>query len=519
MEKAAIFVGKSSAPARFIMVKNRFIWLIISSLALLAVFETLWLRQVWKEQYNDLRQQTDYVFQRTVVALQDSLVQRSMARNNVRLSDVALPRMRTHWNTPGLPPPGATPMQFESKTNLIVRVENKSGDDRFRPDSFRYDKVQVFIATTDSNPTVPGSGMDRLLLNLPQRMHLAGDGEKVFRIEKDTLSNIELEKTYRENLLAASISLPFQLYQADSLPVPITDAGMITQPAYAGILAPRFYTARFSDYNGYLLQQMLPDAAFALLLFGVTAAAFFLIYRSLCEQQRLTQLKNEFISNVTHELKTPITTVGVALEALSDFEALRDPDKTREYLALSKLELDRLSLLVDKVLRLSMFEQQEQRLQPEQLDLVALTRQVIAAMTLQAGRTGAVIHFAALEGEDFSISGDKLHLSSVIFNLLDNALKYGGPAPEIWVALEKTAGTIRLSVQDNGIGIPPEYQARVFDKFFRVPAGDRHDVKGHGLGLSYVAQVLRQHGGTIRVESEAGKGSVFIVELPRYPPA
>lgn len=495
------------------MIKNRFIWLIVSSLALLAVFETLWLRQVWKEELQNLRQQTDYVFQRTVIALQDSLVRRSLEKHPVDCPDsLPLPAMSgIRWNMPAGPPP----VRLETNSKVILRL-NRESDDRLRADTVKHSQIRVFIATTDSQPPAAGSGMDRLLLNIPGRLRMDGsDPEQIFRIEQDTLSVADLETAYRRNLLEAAVPLSFQLQQTEAMPAPQTEAaGLSTQPAFAGILSPRFYTANFPEYQGYLLRQMLPDAAFALLLFGVTAAAFLLIYRSLRQQQRLTQLKNEFISNVTHELKTPITTVGVALEALSDFEALRDPDKTREYLALSKLELDRLALLVDKVLRLSMFDQQEPRLQTEPLDLDTLTRQVIAAMTLQANRAGATIRFEPAADQDFTCSGDRLHLSGVIFNLLDNALKYGGDAPEICVSLEKTAATIRLQVQDNGPGIPPEYQSRVFEKFFRVPMGDRHDVKGHGLGLSYVAQVLRQHGGGIRVESTPGKGSVFTVELP-----
>lgn len=496
------------------MFKNRFIWLIVSSLALLVFFETLWLRQVWKERYEDLKQRTDLIFQRTVVALQDSLVRRSMARSNFKPDSIGLPSFAGHWeHKPVVPPPGIAPVQFETKSNMVIRIEGNH-DDRLQRDSIRYNSMQVFIATTDSLAPGPGSGMDRLLLNLPTKMRRIRGGEQVFRIEKDTISTAELKHAYQSGLAGIGILLDFQLHQTDSLPFHLTTPGLATQPAFAGILAPRFYAALFPEYKGHLLRQVLPDVALALLLFGVTAAAFALIFRSLRQQQRLTQLKNEFISNVTHELKTPITTVGVALEALSDFEALRDPDKTHEYLSLSKLELDRLSLLVDKVLRLTMFEQQEQRMQAEPLDLAAITLQVVAALTLQAGRAGAVIHFDKPETGDFSFTGDRLHLSGVIFNLLDNALKYGGSAPEINVSLEKTPETIRLRVQDNGAGIPPEYQSKVFDKFFRVPAGDRHDVKGHGLGLSYVVQVLRQHGGTIRVESEVGKGSVFIVELP-----
>ena len=189
-------------------------------------------------------------------------------------------------------------------------------------------------------------------------------------------------------------------------------------------------------------------------------------------------------------------------------------EKTREYLTLSKLELDRLSLLVDKVLRLSMFEETEPHLQPEPLDLGALALQVTAAMALQAERAGARIHTDGLKQHEFIVLGDRLHLSSVIFNLLDNAIKYTSGTPDIHIAIEKTPEIVRLCVRDNGIGIPPDYQDKVFEKFFRVPSGGTHNVKGHGLGLSYVSRVVRQHGGDIRLESIPGRGSAFVVELP-----
>lgn len=493
-------------------------YLIIASLLLLGIFEVLWLRKVWREQYDGLKQETEYIFQRTVANLQDSLVRRSMARNNIQPDSVMLERLPVHWNTRIAATNSLPPLRMESKTNMVVRLEGKP-DDRLLRDTVQYSKVQVFIATTgDSLPTQPASGVDRLLLNLHGHLRQAGTNQQVFQIQKDTLTLAELNSAYRRALRAAGIPLPFTLvqFQHDSVPPTLPQTGGITtQPAFAGLLEPRFYTAVFPEYRGYVLRKMLPSGAFALLLFGMTTAAFALIYRGLQQQKRLTRLKNEFISNVTHELKTPITTVSVALEALSDFEALQDPVKTREYLALSKLELDRLSLLVDKVLRLSMFEQQEHRLKPEPLDLAGLVRQVGTALRLQAERVGASIRFDIPDSDDFTLTADRLHLSSVLYNLFDNALKYGGANPDILVSLEKTPGGIRLRVRDNGIGIPPEYQSKIFDKFFRVPSGDnRHDVKGHGLGLSYVAEVVRQHGGSIRVESEVGNGSTFIVDLP-----
>ncbi len=498
--------------------KQRPLWLILISLISLGVFEGIWLRKVWQEQYDNLVQETDYVFQQTVSTLQDSMVRRSLVKSGMAETalDSCYPPLPFKNNEMPLPPEGqlVPRIPLRGDAQMVIRMGDKANF-TVKEDSIRYDQVQVFIATaTDSFPADLSKRADRQLIRLTQQMSGTDNFNQIFRLQKSTISITELENSYRENLRKAGIALPFEIIHRDSLPFVPAAGAILTQPAVAGLLVHRFYAAHFGDYQMFLLRRSLPALFFALLLFGITSVAFLLIYRSLRQQQRLTRLKNEFISNITHELKTPITTVGVALEALSDFEALQNPEKTREYLSLSKLELDRLSLLVEKVLRLSMFEEQPPSLKPETIDLAALLRQVVAAMTLQAERAGAVITVNIPEDSDFTFQGDRLHLSSVIFNLLDNALKYTEGKPLIVITLEKQPGTILLSVRDNGIGIPADLQARVFDKFFRVPRNNRHDVKGHGLGLNYTAHVVRQHGGTIRVESTEGEGTVFTVELP-----
>ncbi len=480
---------------------QRFLWLIFSSLALLAVFQSLWLRQVWREQRDALRQETDYIFQKTVMALQDSLVRRNMARDG--LNPDSFPQ-------PPFPGPMLNQWQFRQDAQTVISLKTKA--ENLHPDSIKYEQVQIMVTTDDSLPEAEPR-FDRLLARIP---HPAAGGPRrfLFTVAKDTIATDSLKSAYRTALAAAGIRLDFQLEQSDRPPASSSE-GIRTEPAFSGVLTQRFYTAEFPSYQGYLANEILPHILFSLLLFGVTAVAFGLIYKSLRQQQRLTALKNDFIGNITHELKTPITTVGVALEALSDFEVLKNPDQTREYLSISKLELERLTLLVDKVLRLSMFEDKQLRLQPEPLDLVALVRQVLNAMKLQAESAGTKIYFEPEGDGSFPVNGDRLHLTSVVFNLVDNALKYRGKeSPEIRVSLRSLQDDkICLTVQDNGIGIAPEYQPKVFDKFFRVPAGNVHNVKGHGLGLSYVANVVQQHGGSIRVESELGKGSRFVVEL------
>jgi two-component system phosphate regulon sensor histidine kinase PhoR len=252
---------------------------------------------------------------------------------------------------------------------------------------------------------------------------------------------------------------------------------------------------------------------FSLLLLGVTIAAFVLLYRNMIKQHRLSALKNEFISNITHELKTPIATVGVAIEALKNFNALDDPKRTREYLDISQNELQRLNLLVDKVLKLSVFENKAIELRKEVFDLKQLTEEIMNTMRLQFEKYRATVSLQA-EGDNYSLEADKLHITSVIYNLLDNALKYSKENPVIEVNILSHEQYISLSVKDNGIGIPPEYRKKVFDKFFRVPMGDKHNIKGYGLGLSYVSEIASRHHGYITVDSELGKGSTFTVNIP-----
>jgi two-component system phosphate regulon sensor histidine kinase PhoR len=231
------------------------------------------------------------------------------------------------------------------------------------------------------------------------------------------------------------------------------------------------------------------------------------------KQQRLAALKNEFISNITHELKTPIATVGVAIEALKSFNAIHDPQRTKEYLDISQNELQRLNLLVDKVLKLSMFEKKEIELKYETVNLKELLEEVLASLRLQIEKYRAEVSVNC-EG-DCMLRADRLHLMSVIFNLLDNALKYSKENPVIKVDLEEKENDIQMKVADNGIGIAPEYRTKIFDKFFRVPHGDTHNAKGYGLGLSYVAHVVKKHKGVIDVESKEGEGTTFTISLPK----
>jgi two-component system phosphate regulon sensor histidine kinase PhoR len=282
-----------------------------------------------------------------------------------------------------------------------------------------------------------------------------------------------------------------------------------------GLLHPITYRLELHQTQPYLLRRILSPIFLSLFIVGFTILSFILLYRNLLRQRRLAEIKNELISNITHELKTPIATVSVAIEALRSFNASIDPQRTKEYLDISHNELQRLSLLVDKVLKLSMFEKKEVELRYEHLDMKDLVEEVTASMRLQFEKYGADV---AVQTEgNTALEGDRLHLVSVIFNLMDNALKYSAGKPEILIQTKDLPGQVQLRIRDNGIGIPKEHHSRVFEKFFRVPSGNLHNAKGYGLGLSYVAQVVAKHKGNIRIEPGMDGGSCFVITLPKNP--
>ena len=327
---------------------------------------------------------------------------------------------------------------------------------------------------------------------------------------KDSVTVKEVTVAYNDKLKEEKIKgLLFAVSRLDSSHANSLNSNEVT----IGIAKPLVYHLSLENKVSYILKKLSLPILFSILLVGVTVISFVLLYRNLVKQKRLSELKNEFISNITHELKTPIATVGVAIEALKNFNAIQDPQRTKEYLDISQNELQRLSLLVDKVLKLSRFEKKEMELKKEQFDCRQLTEEVMNSMRLQFEKYHAKVTLHT-EGNNFMVEADKLHLTSVVYNLLDNSLKYSRESPVIDVQLKANPESIELSVTDNGIGIASTYKEKIFDKFFRVPTGDKHNIKGYGLGLSYVAEVIKRHHGNVHVESELGKGSTFTARFP-----
>jgi two-component system, OmpR family, phosphate regulon sensor histidine kinase PhoR len=326
---------------------------------------------------------------------------------------------------------------------------------------------------------------------------------------QDSINVQEIQTVYREKLKEQKISIPFSVAK---VPTPDTDQPEHNQVTL-GFRKPVTFQLNLGNTLPFLLKRLTAPILFSLFLVGFTILSFSLLFRNLMRQRKLAEIKNDFISNITHELKTPIATVSVAIEALRSFSSSIDANRRKEYLDISANELQRLSLLVDKVLKLSMFEKREIELKYEPLDMKLLVDEVCTSLRLQFEKRKACVHVSS-DGNT-SIEGDRLHLVSVIFNLVDNALKYSGDKPHIEINVKDANNFVILTIADTGIGISPEYHGRIFEKFFRVPTGNLHNAKGYGLGLSYVAHVIDKHHGDISVDSLEGKGTKFIISLPR----
>jgi signal transduction histidine kinase len=513
--------------------KNRHIiaiLLIISSIALLLFFQAFWLRKVYFEQTELIRKEADNIFQKTMTALQDSLIQSTIVPlQNQKEAKIKITRefdtlkntdfrslnkiKRLDWklNKKGSPPN----LHFRTSDQVLVIGDSSSNTTTFsspiKADTLKSAQIQVFVGASpnhDSLGKIAGNIVSQVIRTPNVKNY-------VITLKHESLQLKGVTQAYQRALNKASLPIQFQVFEIKNPQKKPVFSGLITTEFHCiPFFSDLSFIAQLSDYQWFILKKISPQIIFSLILLSITCLAFYWIYRSMRQQQILTDLKNDFIRNVTHELKTPITTVSVAIEALQNFNVLENPPLTQEYLEISKSEINRLSLLVDKILKTAVFEQKGVDLKAESIDLKALIQQILNSLKLQFEKYKAVVDFE-IEGQDFVIQGDMIHLTNVIYNLLDNALKYSPENPIIQIKLQESDNQMVIKIKDFGIGIEKEHQSKIFDKFFRVPTGDVHTIKGYGLGLSYVKSVILQHQGYISVESEKSKGSLFSINLPK----
>jgi two-component system phosphate regulon sensor histidine kinase PhoR len=304
-----------------------------------------------------------------------------------------------------------------------------------------------------------------------------------------------IEKTGQYQAQLLKNSFVFTLYPNEFL----------TNPNYLMIYFP--YEIRF------LLKEMSSIILISLILIIILMMLFTYVIKVIVWQKKLSEMKNDFINNMTHEIKTPISTISLACEALSDQSVKKHEALAENYLKVIYDENKRLADITEKILQAAIFDQGELNLKLEMINIEEVIDNVINNIGIQVEvKDGKIIR--DFRASKTAITADKMHITNVISNLVDNANKYSPKRPVITIISENYSDGVRISIEDNGIGISKENQKKIFDKLYRVPTGNIHDVKGFGLGLSYVKAVIEKHNGKITVDSDLRKGSTFRVYLP-----
>lgn len=273
---------------------------------------------------------------------------------------------------------------------------------------------------------------------------------------------------------------------------------------------PGYLVVHFPGQVGYMWRSVLPTLLGSILFSGVILFCFAYTIQVILEQKKLSEIKNDFINNMTHEFKTPIATISLAADSIGNPMILHKPEKVQRFANIIKAENKRMNKQVEKVLSMALLDKKEVNLMVKPINVHDIISRAVDNISLQVEKKDGQI-LQDLKAENAIIEADETHISNVIHNLLDNANKYTPEKPEISVHTRNVDGGVQIMIKDNGLGMSKEQRRKIFDKFYRVHTGNRHDIKGFGLGLSYVKAIIAEHKGDITVQSELGKGSKFIL--------
>ncbi len=347
------------------------------------------------------------------------------------------------------------------------------------------------------------------------------DKEIEERISRDLLDSL-LETEFKSK----GISTPFEYGVSDgnknlvfcanqSKQEQIIKEGFIANlfPSDVLVKKPNLLYVFFPNQKAFILSQMALVLGSSVLLIALIIACFAYSVHIIISQKKLSEITNDFINNMTHELKTPISTVSLASEALLDPDMQKIPNQLNRYVGIIKEENTRLGEQVEKVLQIARLDRKDFSLQLKKIEVHTLIEKAMNSIALQIeDREGRII--SSFKAQNAVIEADEEHLLNIIKNLLDNANKYSPGNPEISIQTKNVNKGVRITISDKGQGISKDKINKIFDKFYRVSSGNIHDVKGFGLGLSYVKSMVEAHKGSITVKSELNKGSSFSIFLP-----
>lgn len=343
--------------------------------------------------------------------------------------------------------------------------------------------------------------------------------QRVNRLMLDSL----LKKSLRERGIGIAYEFAIQndvhksiLFSTASYRPDSTDSELFRASLFPNELnnIPSQLLVYFPERQAFILENMGFTLISSVLLLLVILGCFYVAVATILKQKKLSDIKNDFINNMTHEFKTPISTISLAVGmAREQIEMKADATKVHRYLGIIQDETQRLGGHVEKVLQMALLDRGEIKLRPIDVNIHDAIEKVFNNLSVQLEQRGGEIDLN-FDATNEIVRADELHLTNILTNLIDNANKYSPEIPHITVSTHSDDTHVSISVTDCGRGMSKEQQTKIFDPFYRVPTGNVHDVKGFGLGLSYVKKMVEAHGGTIQVESKLNEGSTFTIQLP-----
>lgn len=475
--------------------KHKVVWMaVITAIMLVGVFsmQVYWLNVSYKEQQARFITSTNEALVETVIKIQISkLLTRPDMAHTDSLAAHAITEIATHTIAGGF-----------AKGWALAGQEIPE---------------QAIDTTITPSPQYI-EGLDSMVNNREYVLHQMMKGE---------INLAFCVQTFKYALAGRAIDVPFELAVIDSngiLREATCDTNLFQKTPLKSMhslpLLPggSSLQAAFTDTNRYFVSNMTWPLSATLLVAVVCCVSFTYMILLFFRQRRLSEIRSAFLSNMAHELKTPISSVSVALEMIGDNRYPISEDVKKEYMEAMQSELKRLTLLVENVLQMASFEKNEINIHPVPFIAISWLQEVLNNMrAFFDARSARVVY--SIKPELLVFHADKTHLTNVLHNLLENAIKYNDKeSPLIDIRIFESTDNITIQVMDNGAGIPEVYAGKVFDHFFRVPTGERHDIKGYGLGLSYVKSVVALHHGTVSVTTKEKEGSVFTIQLPRKTP-
>ena len=421
------------------------------------------------------------------------------------------------------------PRQWQFRTNenidVVITTSGEKDIERLMTDTTLSGIKMQVIASVDTNIANTKIALDKLhkkqaVLNKVVEEMILHESKTSSRVHPAILDSLLKDELHSHGIYLAyefgvfdSRQQTFKIIQANNLEAlqkTTIRAALFPNDILGNSLS---LMVSFPDKQQYLLSKvwgsLFTSLVFVLMIIGAFAYVLYTIVR----QKKLAELKNDFINNMTHEFKTPIATVSLAAEALQEEKVNSSKETLLRYVGVIKQESSRLGTQVEKVLQLASIDRKSLTLNKKSTFINTVVKAAADRARFQVEERQGNLQVELL-ARDIIIEADETHLANAIFNLLDNAIKYSLGTPEIGLFVKADKSKIKITVTDQGVGLSKEQQQHIFDKFYRVPTGNRHDVKGFGLGLNYVKYIIENHGGKIKVSSQPNKGSRFVLVLP-----